>query len=145
MFCGACQREVHPAIEGDMGLRMTYVCPCGAYLGEVPNWRTTSQNTTATSVPVSVPPAMGRNPGIQLPTRLAPGPTVPLTLEKPEAQSVIEQIQGRLAYLQDGHIEMEIAERKMLCRMISASERKTRSPMKSSSNVVPFAQQKATK
>ena len=128
MHCDACQRDVFPTIEHSQEektgkTRYMHMCPCGAFLGEVPNWRnSTAQNNTA-----PVPPAMGKNPGIQLQTRLVPGPTVPLA-EKPEAQSVVDQIRARLAYLEDGHIEMEQAERKMLRKMLTASEPKHRTP-----------------
>ena len=135
MHCGACDREVHPSIEHwqtDKGLVYKNMCPCGAVLGVVENWRSKPVLVPATAT-VTVPPVQGNPLGTQLPTQLVQGQVT--LLEKPDAQTVIDKIQIRLAYLQDGHIEMEIAERKMLRRMLAASTPKPRGR----SNVVPIA------
>lgn len=126
MYCGSCKRDLHPSIEGNQEGRFVYTCPCGSYIGDVDRSRH------------GVPAAAAQVAGPAAPAPAARPPE--LRGELIVAQATIEeQIRARLAYLEDGHVEAEQAERRRLRRMLTASERRP----KRKTNVVPIARQAA--
>jgi hypothetical protein len=126
MFCAACNKDVHPQVDGDQSGKFVHRCSCGQFLANItPPWE-----AKPTDVQELRPaPEPDRKPSPVAPKATAPAQQ--LTIE--------EQIRARLAYLEDGHVESEQAERRKLRRMLSAGVRQRRAR----SNVVPM--QRASK
>jgi hypothetical protein len=114
MHCPECRKDVHPVIDGDQNMKFVYRCPCGSYLGDVVR--------EASGVPSAPSPAA------------VPARTLSVSVSPPPSVPVVDQILARLHYLEDGHVEAEIAERRSLRRMLAAAERKPRQK----TNVVPM-------